>query len=257
MRVQRDWPSLYYEQLHLRLIKLDVDVLWNLSELIRVPGDVFFCRRSPTWWERDRTRDEPGRLLGFRQDACWLNQPCGSGSYYIVVVTNNRGVEEKMFLLPLLSFLLVYYTTLKYLINVHNGKPFHLAFKEGQSKTFSINLNAQHVNGMTHFDLTGHRGKHVRLLDTLSTTKLGQFSQRYNNSWLSPSIYGGEILRQASLRSCPNGFSLSNCLKTHQEDEKLSHVKNVATWPCTSNLTNWTTGHRMSTPTSKVGDWEC
>ena len=37
-----------------------------------------------------------------------------------------------MFLLPLLSSLLVYYTTLKYLINVHNGKPFHLARKEVQ-----------------------------------------------------------------------------------------------------------------------------
>ena len=31
-----------------------------------------------------------------------------------------------------------------------------------QFKTFSINLNAQHVNGMTPFDLT-----FVRLLDTL------------------------------------------------------------------------------------------
>ena len=51
-----------------------------------------------------------------------------------------------------------------------------------QFNTFSINLNAQRVNGMTHFDLTEHRGKlvkiHGRLLDTLSTTKLGQFSQR-------------------------------------------------------------------------------
>ena len=55
----------------------------------------------------------------------WINRTA------IVVVTNNREVE-KMFLLPLLSSLLVYYTTLKYLINVHNGKPFHLACKEGQ-----------------------------------------------------------------------------------------------------------------------------
>ena len=152
-----------------------------------------------------------------------------------------------MFLLPLLSSLLVYYTTLKYLINVHNGKPFHLARKEGQfdvvQPTFSINLNAQHVNGMTHFDLTG--GKLVKK-NTCTVIRYSKYHEirtvfsekRYNNSWLSPSIYGGEILRQASLRSCPNGFSLSNCLKTHQEDEKLSHVKNVATWPCTSNLTN-------------------
>ena len=188
----------------------------------------------------------------------WINRTA------IVVVTNNREVE-KMFLLPLLSSLLVYYTTLKYLINVHNGKPFHLARKEGQfdvvQPTFSINLNAQHVNGMTHFDLTG--GKLVKK-NTCTVIRYSKYHEirtvfsekKYNNSWLSPSIYGGEILRQASLRSCPNGFSLSNCLKTHQEDEKLSHVKNVATWPCTSNLTNWTTGHRMSTPTSKVGDWE-
>ena len=34
-----------------------------------------------------------------------------------------------------------------------------------QLKTFSINLNAQHVNGMTPFDLAVH--KYVRLLDTL------------------------------------------------------------------------------------------
>ena len=37
-------------------------------------------------------------------------------------------------------------------------------------KAFSINLNAQHVNGMTHFDLalSGKLVKnHVRLLDTL------------------------------------------------------------------------------------------
>ena len=46
--------------------------------------------------------------------------------------------------------------------------------KEGQfdvAVELSINLNAQNVNGMTHFDLTGHSRKlvkmHVRLLDTL------------------------------------------------------------------------------------------
>ena len=62
-------------------------------------------------------------------------------------------------------------------------------------------------------EVTNNRGENVSF--SFTTTKLGQFSQRrYNNSWLSPSIYGGEILRQASLRSCPNGFSLSNCLKT-------------------------------------------
>ena len=36
-----------------------------------------------------------------------------------------------------------------------------------QFKTFSINLNAQHVNGMTHFDLALHN---VRLWDTLEYT---------------------------------------------------------------------------------------
>ena len=39
-----------------------------------------------------------------------------------------------------------------------------MARKEGQDDvvelvTFNINLNAQHVNGMTHFDLTVHHGK--------------------------------------------------------------------------------------------------
>ena len=46
--------------------------------------------------------------------------------------------------------------------------------KEGQfdvAVELSINLNAQNVNGMTQFDLTGHSRKlvkiHVWLLDTL------------------------------------------------------------------------------------------
>ena len=63
----------------------------------------------------------------------------------------------------------------------------HMACKKGQFdvvelmvtnqfKALSINLNARHVNGMTHFDLTRFRGKlvkkywlkiHVRLLDIL------------------------------------------------------------------------------------------
>ena len=40
--------------------------------------------------------------------------------------------------------------------NVHNRKYIFMACKEGQCdvvKAFSINLNVQHVNGMTHFDL--------------------------------------------------------------------------------------------------------
>ena len=36
-----------------------------------------------------------------------------------------------------------------------------------KSKNYSINLNAQHLNGMTHF----HLAVHVRLLDNLSETK--------------------------------------------------------------------------------------
>ena len=47
--------------------------------------------------------------------------------------------------------------------------PFHMAGKEGQFdvielivnikfKAFRINLNAQHVNGMTHFDLISRYG---------------------------------------------------------------------------------------------------
>ena len=44
----------------------------------------------------------------------------------------------------------------------------HIACKVGhydvvEQMALSINLNAQHVNGMTHFDLA----LHVRLLDTL------------------------------------------------------------------------------------------
>ena len=37
-----------------------------------------------------------------------------------------------------------------------------------QFKAFSINLNAQHVNGMTHSDLA----LHVRLLDTLKYVQI-------------------------------------------------------------------------------------
>ena len=37
-----------------------------------------------------------------------------------------------------------------------------------QFKDFSINLNAQHVSGMTHFDLA----LHVRLLDTLKYVQI-------------------------------------------------------------------------------------
>ena len=53
-------------------------------------------------------------------------------------------------------------STLEYLITVHNGKlDFKwLAKKDNlmllKFKTFSINLNAQHVNGMTPFDLAVH-----------------------------------------------------------------------------------------------------
>ena len=36
-----------------------------------------------------------------------------------------------------------------------------------QFKTFSINLNAQHVNGITHFDGKLVKRIYVRLLDTL------------------------------------------------------------------------------------------
>ena len=50
--------------------------------------------------------------------------------------------------------------TLEYLITVQNKKtPFHIAYKKEQFdviliqfQAFSINLNAQHVNGMTPFD---------------------------------------------------------------------------------------------------------
>ena len=37
-------------------------------------------------------------------------------------------------------------------------------------KVFRINLNAQLVNGMTHFDLAVHLEKLVRLYDTLGRT---------------------------------------------------------------------------------------
>ena len=53
-------------------------------------------------------------------------------------------------------------STLEYLITVHNGKLdfIWLAKKDNlmllKFKTFSINLNAQHVNGMTPFDLAVH-----------------------------------------------------------------------------------------------------
>ena len=43
---------------------------------------------------------------------------------------------------------------------------FVLMVNDHQFKTFSIYLNAQHVNGMTPFDL-GVQWTYVRLLDTL------------------------------------------------------------------------------------------
>ena len=44
---------------------------------------------------------------------------------------------------------------LKYLITVQWKTPFiWLTKKDNLMLSFSINLNAQHVNGMTHFDLT-------------------------------------------------------------------------------------------------------
>ena len=66
--------------------------------------------------------------------------------------------------LPAQELTLQYLITVRHLLNVHNGQ---LACKEGQFdvvelmvndqfKTFSINLNAQHVNGMTPFDLAVH-----------------------------------------------------------------------------------------------------
>ena len=60
--------------------------------------------------------------------------------------------------------------------------PFYVACKEGQLdvvelmlsiplKALYINLNAQYVNGMTHFDLAGHSsGKMVNLLVQLLDT---------------------------------------------------------------------------------------
>ena len=44
-----------------------------------------------------------------------------------------------------------------------------------QFKAFSINLNAQHVNGMTHFDFS----LHVRLLDTLIMERDQELSSHY------------------------------------------------------------------------------
>ena len=61
------------------------------------------------------------------------------------------------------TYTLEYLITLQHLLNVHNGKLdfIWLAKKDNlmllnQFKTFSINLNAQHVNGMTPFDLAVH-----------------------------------------------------------------------------------------------------
>ena len=35
--------------------------------------------------------------------------------------------------------------------------------KNNQSEAFTINLNAQHVNGITHFDLATRKGKWVKI----------------------------------------------------------------------------------------------
>ena len=65
---------------------------------------------------------------------------------------------------------LEYLITVQHLSNVHNGKlHFMWLAKKDNLITFSIKLNAQHVNGMTPFDLAEH--KYVRLLDTYSRVK--------------------------------------------------------------------------------------
>ena len=75
-------------------------------------------------------------------------------------------------------------------LNIFVGNtPFHVACKEGQfdvvelmvnnqSKTFSINLNAQNVNGMTPFDLAFNSGrmKIVQLLWDECTRKRKDFN---------------------------------------------------------------------------------
>ena len=43
--------------------------------------------------------------------------------------------------------------------------------KKGQFKAISINLNYQHVNGMTNFDLENWSKIHARLIDTLMSKK--------------------------------------------------------------------------------------
>ena len=62
----------------------------------------------------------------------------------------------------LLTYLeiLEYLITVQHLLNVHNGTPDFIWLPKKDNlmllnhfKTFSINLNAQHVNGMTPFDL--------------------------------------------------------------------------------------------------------
>ena len=79
---------------------------------------------------------------------------------YIFLCMYCVGIESSIILT------LEYLITVSHLLNVHNGK-LHMASKEGifdvvelmvneQFKKFSINVNAQHVNGMTPFDLTLH-----------------------------------------------------------------------------------------------------
>ena len=53
-----------------------------------------------------------------------------------------------------------------------------------QFKAFSINLNAQHVNGMTHFDLAVQLGKLVKNICTVI---------RYSSNWGHKNCCSGSV----------------------------------------------------------------
>ena len=88
-------------------------------------------------------------------------------------------------------------------------------------------------------EVTNNRGENVSSSSSFfTTTKLGHFLREdtttvgFHLQFMAEKYWG----RQA-WDPVPTVF-LSLTASRHQEDEKLSHVKNVATWPCTSpNLT--------------------
>ena len=107
-----------------------------------------------------------------RSPFCLVSLECKKRRSRIILAANRIGYDHQesrpWYIRKSYKVSTTHTSTLEYLITVQILKhtywktQFHMACKEGQFdvvelfKTFSINLNAQHVNGMTPFDLAVH-----------------------------------------------------------------------------------------------------